>query len=156
MSLVWSTRRRRPMWCRNLYVTFCKRVTNYRALLRKMTYKNKASYGSSPPCANEPSFEWLWHVLSVCDTHPWVMSNMWIRHVTHMNVSCHTYAWVRSHMWRRHVMQMHESCDTLKGVMPHRWISHVTHVHESCHPYEWVMSHTWRSHVTHEHESCHT
>jgi len=29
---------------------FCKRATNCRALLRKMTYNNKASYGSSPPC----------------------------------------------------------------------------------------------------------
>ena len=29
---------------------FCKRATNYRALLRKMMYKDKASYESSPPC----------------------------------------------------------------------------------------------------------
>ena len=28
-----------------------KRATNYRALLWKMTHKNKASYGSSPPCS---------------------------------------------------------------------------------------------------------
>jgi len=27
-----------------------KRATNYRALLRKMTYKDKALYASSPPC----------------------------------------------------------------------------------------------------------
>jgi len=31
-------------------VLFRKRATNHRALLRKMTYKDKASYGSSPPC----------------------------------------------------------------------------------------------------------
>ena len=31
-------------------ITFRKRATNYRALLRKMTYKDKASYESSPPC----------------------------------------------------------------------------------------------------------
>ena len=30
--------------------SFCKRATNYRALLWKMTYKDKASYASSPPC----------------------------------------------------------------------------------------------------------
>jgi len=29
---------------------FRKRTTNYRALLRKMTYEDKASYGSSPTC----------------------------------------------------------------------------------------------------------
>jgi len=33
-----------------LQVIFCKRATNYRALLRKMTYEYKASYVSLPPC----------------------------------------------------------------------------------------------------------
>ena len=33
-------------------VTFRKRAPNYRALLRKMNYKHKASRGSSPPCNN--------------------------------------------------------------------------------------------------------
>ena len=41
---------RRPIWCLELQVIFWKRVTNYRALLRKMTFEDKASYGSSPPC----------------------------------------------------------------------------------------------------------
>ena len=31
-------------------ITFSKLATNYRALLRKMTYKDKASYDSTPPC----------------------------------------------------------------------------------------------------------
>jgi len=34
----------------HLEVIFCKRATNYRALLLKMTYDNKASYESTPPC----------------------------------------------------------------------------------------------------------
>ena len=29
---------------------FHKRATRYRSLLRKMTYKDKGSYESSPPC----------------------------------------------------------------------------------------------------------
>jgi len=33
--------------CMKLWVSFRKRATNHRALLRKMTYKNRASYGSS-------------------------------------------------------------------------------------------------------------
>jgi len=33
-----------------LQVIFRKRATNYRALLRKMTYDDKASYDSTPPC----------------------------------------------------------------------------------------------------------
>jgi len=33
-----------------MQVSFHKRATNSRALLRKMTHKDKASYESSPPC----------------------------------------------------------------------------------------------------------
>jgi len=40
----------RPIGCLKLQVTFHQRATSYRALLRKVTYKDKASYGSSPPC----------------------------------------------------------------------------------------------------------
>jgi len=41
---------RRLIGCLNLQVIFCKRATNYRVLLREMTYKDKASYDSRPPC----------------------------------------------------------------------------------------------------------
>jgi len=41
---------RRPIGRLKLQVIFRKRASNYRALLRKMTYKVMASYGSSPPC----------------------------------------------------------------------------------------------------------
>jgi len=41
---------RRLIGCLKLQVIFRKRATNYRALLRKMTYKDKASYDSTPPC----------------------------------------------------------------------------------------------------------
>jgi len=40
------TRWRRPVGCLQLQVIWHKRATNYRALLRKMTYKDKASYDS--------------------------------------------------------------------------------------------------------------
>ena len=43
---------RRTIGCLALQVAFRKRATNYRALLRKMTYKDKASYGSAPPCSS--------------------------------------------------------------------------------------------------------
>ena len=41
----------RPIGCLKLQVIFRKRATNYRALLRKITYKDKAFYGSSSPCS---------------------------------------------------------------------------------------------------------
>jgi len=45
-----ATEWRIPIRCLKLQVLFRKRATNCRALLRKTTYKDKASYGSSPPC----------------------------------------------------------------------------------------------------------
>jgi len=47
---VWATGWRIIIGCLKLQVIFRKRATNYRALLRKMTCKDKASCGSSPPC----------------------------------------------------------------------------------------------------------
>ena len=41
---------RRPIECLELQVIFRKRATNSRALLRKITYEDKASSASSPPC----------------------------------------------------------------------------------------------------------
>ena len=46
--------------CLQLQVIFRKRVTNYRARLRKMTYKNKASYGSWSPC-DTCRYGTIWH-----------------------------------------------------------------------------------------------
>jgi len=49
-ALVFSTGWQRPIGCLKLQVIFRKRATNYRALFREMTYKDKASHGCSPPC----------------------------------------------------------------------------------------------------------
>ena len=43
---------RRYMGCLKLQVIFCTRATNYRALLREMTSKDKASYDSTPLCTD--------------------------------------------------------------------------------------------------------
>ena len=56
-----------------------------------------------------------------CHTYEWVMSHIWMSHVTHMNESCHTYEWFMSHV-------------------SHIWMIHVAHINESWHTYEWVMS----------------
>jgi len=66
-----------------------------------------------------------------------------------MNESCHTYEWVMSHIWMSHVTHMNESCHTYEWGMSHTWMHQVPHMNESCHTYEWVMSHIWMSHVTH-------
>jgi len=45
-----STGWRRLVGSPKLQIIFHKRATKYRSLLRKMTYKDKGSYESSPPC----------------------------------------------------------------------------------------------------------
>jgi len=44
------TRWRRLIGSPKLQIIFHNRATEYRSLLRKMTYKDKGSYESSPPC----------------------------------------------------------------------------------------------------------
>ena len=63
------------------------------------------------------------------------------------NESCHTYEWVMSHIWMSHVTHTNESRHTYEWVMSHIWKSLVTHLNESCHTYEWVMSHIWMGHL---------
>jgi len=48
---------RRLIGSPKLRIIFHKRATKYRSLLRKMTYKNKGSYESSPPYISEQPFE---------------------------------------------------------------------------------------------------
>mmetsp|Transcript_2395 Transcript_2395/g.3367 ORF Transcript_2395/g.3367 Transcript_2395/m.3367 type:complete len:99 (-) Transcript_2395:4157-4453(-) len=48
-----STRKiRRLIGSPKLQIIFHKRATTYRSLLREMTYKDKGSSESSPPCTN--------------------------------------------------------------------------------------------------------
>ena len=42
---------RRLIGSPKLQIIFHKRATKYRSLLRKMTYKDKGSYDSTPPCS---------------------------------------------------------------------------------------------------------
>ena len=114
-------------------------------------------------------FSGMWYFCDFCHTYEWVMSHVWMSHVTHMNKSCRTCEWVSTPVWMSHVTHMNGSCHTCEWVLPHAWISpdahmnelvtrmsHVTHMKESRHTYEWDMSHMWMSQITHMHASCHT
>jgi len=48
-----STGWRRLIGSPKLQIIFHKRATKYRSLLRKMTYEDKGSYESSPPCTTQ-------------------------------------------------------------------------------------------------------
>jgi len=90
-----------------------------------------------------------WH------TCEWVLSLIWMSHVTHVNESCHTCEWFLSLIWMSHVTHVNESCHTCEWVLSLIWMSHDTHANESCHTHERVMSHMWMSHSTHVNELRH-
>jgi len=138
-----------------------ERAANHRALLRKMTYADKASYDSTPH-----ETEWL----------QWVMFFVF---VTRMNASCCTYKWGSSHLWVSHVTHINEPsqknllCHTYGRVTSHLWMSHVTHVNigkvqiswkqhlqiqYASHTNEWVIQHIWMSHeslqISMRHDMC--
>jgi len=73
-------------------------------------------------------------IIESCHTNEWVMSHIWMRHVTHMNESCRTYEWVVSHIWMSHGPIAIAQRQSLKRV----WKSHVTRMNESWHIREWV------------------
>jgi len=124
----------RPTGCLNLQVIFGKRATNYRALLRKMTYKDKASYASSPPCiiymcfvtysyvshALPPPQCWTRETLTTWRyLYVWIMT--WHYFYVWHRLMCVTSSTYRD--WQRDVMYMCESCIC---------VSHITHIHVIC------------------------
>ena len=54
LSVCFSKGWQRLIRCLKLQVIFRKRATRYRALLRKMTYEDEASYDFTPPCTPTP------------------------------------------------------------------------------------------------------
>jgi len=108
----------------------------------------------------------------------WVMSHLWLSHITTMNESRCIYEWVMSRnvyaaqatleqvsrtshvrRWLSHVTHMNVSCCTNGWIISHNahvWMRHVTCMNESWHTYEWAMSLIWMSHVPRINESCHT
>jgi len=101
-----------------LQVIFRKRAINYRALLRKIIYEDKASYDSMPPCTYEVA------IAHMNDTVPDKMpsrGHIWTSHVTYMNEK-----WVMLHIWLSHV-----TCYTFECTMSQIWMGHVTHVNKT-------------------------
>jgi len=66
--------------------------------------------------------KWIMHMITI-NTYRVVlyqlfMSYIWMRHASsHMNESCHTSDWIVSHIWMGHVTHMNESCQTHKDAL---------------------------------------
>jgi len=76
------------------------------------------------------------HTNELCHTYEWIMSHIWICHVTHMNESYHTYEQGLSHIWTN-------KCHTYEWVWPHIRMNHIAHMNKPWHTCKWVTSHTW-------------
>ena len=68
-----------------LQIILYKRATKYRSLLRKMTYKDKGSYESSPPCID-------WDIKRICISKLRLqgsqnMDAIWMHVYTHRDIS---------------------------------------------------------------------
>jgi len=131
------------------------------------TYK-----GNSFLCVPSRIYWWLIHTYYVTHqaltwhTDEYVMSRIWMSHVTHMNESCHVgHVTHMNGSWNvGHVRYMNESCHTYEWVISDIWVNHVTHMNGSCHvshvthmngSWHVVMSDNWTSHVTRMNESYH-
>jgi len=94
---------RRLIGCLKMQVVFRKRATNYRALVRKILYQDKASYGGSPPCICNVYMQRLYAMTvqataSMTVTHWWGNSNDW----THMKTRTRTlYTHAHTHTYTR-------------------------------------------------------
>jgi len=85
---------RRLIGSPKLQIIFHKRATQYKSLLRKMTYKDKGSYESSPPCIPVWWDAWEWLLLYLSEVwhdsfhtyvgHASFVGGTWLIHTWHM------------------------------------------------------------------------
>jgi len=143
----WGTGWRRLIGSPKLQIIFHQRATKYRSLLWKMTYKDKGSYGSSPPCTlcwrkwgylfwfawhnqlsiaqmdgllhSHDSFTWLCSCATHCDTLQRTAThcNALQPTATHCNALQHTAT---------HTVQMNGLLHSHDSFTALAWLIHVT------------------------------
>jgi len=183
-SISWhDTKWRRCIGCLKLQVSFCKRATNYRALLRKITCKDKASYESSLLCMSHDSYTYVssacmcttavcvrvfvrvcvcvchdmfWHFLRVCVS--WlIVTFVCVCHDLTFVCVCHLDICVCvSWLILTFLWGLRAKNMRATWLIHIRviWLIHITILLRVCS--EWVMVLIWASHGTHMGESKHT
>ena len=121
---------RRLMGCLKLQVIFHKRATNYRVLLRKMTYTDKASYWSSPPCTLHITFK---PFLNSVNRHTQVGASLKQEESLKRNIFCN----IHTQYMQTHI---HISCNIHTQYMQTHM--HILHGSTSIHTYVHIRSHT--------------
>jgi len=121
-----------------LQVISRKRATNHRALLRKITYEDKASYDSTPPCIHKD----LMNIHTGCQSP----TRCRILQVSFCKLATNYKELLRKETCKdmcpyRASPHCTVGGDTLYAGRPRLWMSHVTYLNESCHVSGWVTSH---------------
>ena len=89
ITTLYNTGWRRPIGCLKLQVIFRKRSTNFRVFLRKLTYKDKALYGSSPPCISIHIYvTYVHHTLHIIWRHAWYICMCTGKCIVHEDLDC--------------------------------------------------------------------
>jgi len=83
---------RRLIGSPNLQIIFRKRATKYRSLLRKMTYKDKGSYESSPPCTRL-----FTHIFTHTSSHTHFHTHIYTHTSSHTYTHTHIFTHASSH-----------------------------------------------------------
>jgi len=141
---IWlNTAWRRLIGSLKLQISLQKRATRYISILRKMTYKDKGSCESSPPCTWKSchQYEWNWRIrhitrvsLHICESCHEYECRWWLQHSTCISLntceSCHEYEcrWHAAFMsWSWNEIPV--TCHTDECGISHvfHWI-HVSHV----------------------------
>jgi len=104
---VWILRHSATGWRGGLklQISFRKRATDFRALLRKMTYGGKAFFDATPPCTT--------HMSHTCHTLYYSDLKRGYTHVTHMSHTCHTHVTHMSHTCYTHATHMLHTCHSI-------------------------------------------
>ena len=106
---------------------------------------------------------------ALCHANEWVMSHIWMSHVTHTNEPCRTYGWgtdstnikeSRTNIHYPPSMVSHTWVSIIKSRMQHVWtcgcVTLINKSQANIHHPPCNMSHIQVSHITHINESCHT
>jgi len=166
--LACNTGWRRLIGSPKLQIIFHKRATKYRSLLRKMTYKDKGSYESSPPCtkAPQPPHEPAHQTCDIClfcgkwpikighpvGLHHSVLMNKRppIPPIRHVNELVIVHVWVRDTKGTKPPEPAHQTYECASDI----WMSYgssppctngqtpTNTAHQTC---EWIMPHVWKN-----------
>ena len=99
---------------------------------------------------------WMSYVTQ-CHTYEWILSYIWMGHVTHMNESCHAHMMHQSrHTYECATSHMNETWHTHMNVPPPMWMRHDTHIWMRHVLYEWDMTHTYECATSYMNETWHT